>query len=208
MNPDGSVNKVGPVTTALKAYGELLAPWAVSVANTMVAEVSRRNAAAWKETGKEMGRALREEIDHAPTGHAFQKLLNEQVTLIKSLPLEAAERVHELTQKALVTSARADEIAKEILRTGEVTESRARCIARTEVSRTASVLTQARAQFAGSESYVWRTSGDFDVREAHAEMEGKVVRWDSPPKLFDGFIAHAGCSPNCRCWPDPILPDF
>ncbi len=46
--------------------------------------------------------------------------------------------------------ARASEIAKEIMRSGDVAKSRATLIARTEVARTARVLTQARAEQAVS----------------------------------------------------------
>ncbi|MFX5937705.1 phage head morphogenesis protein, partial [Acinetobacter baumannii] len=80
----------------------------------------------------------------------LQELLAEQVDLITSIPREAGQRVHELTLKGLEDSTRASEIAKEIMRSGEVAKSRAMLIARTEVSRTATSLTQARAQFVGS----------------------------------------------------------
>lgn len=136
----------------------------------------------------------------------MQGRLAEQVALIKSLPIEAAQRVHALTIEGLENGTRAAEIAKEIRRSGEVSESRANLIARTEVSRTASALTQARAQHIGSEGYIWRTSGDSDVRHSHAQMNGRFVRWDSPPTL-DGMTGHAGEYPNCRCYPEPVIPE-
>jgi SPP1 gp7 family putative phage head morphogenesis protein len=136
----------------------------------------------------------------------MRQSLAEQVRLITSLPREAAARVHKLTTEALVTGSRAAEIAREILNTGEVTESRAKLIARTEVSRTATALTQARAQHVGSEGYIWRTSRDGAVRRSHKAMEGRIVRWNEPPEL-DGMVGHAGEFPNCRCFVEPILPD-
>lgn len=209
LAPDGVITDRGPILAALRGYAELITPWARSVARYMFADVSRRNARAWKEIGADMSRALRAEIAYAPTGMLYGALMDEQVRLIKSLPLEAAQRVHDLTDQALTTSARADVVAREVMKTGAVTAARARLIARTEVSRTASNLTQARAMFAGSEGYVWRTSDDADVRETHQEMEGKYVRWDTPPKTDKGLAPyHAGCGPNCRCYPDPVLPDL
>jgi uncharacterized protein with gpF-like domain len=38
-------------------------------------------------------------------------------------------------------------------------------------------------------------------------MEGVPVRWDQPPTLSDGTVTHAGQIYNCRCWPEPILPN-
>lgn len=131
----------------------------------------------------------------------------EQVTLIKSLPLQAAQRIQDLATGTIYSGARTDEIVKEILKTGEVTEARARLIARTETSRAASNLLEARARYVGSEGYIWHTVKDMRVRHSHEEMEGKYVRWSEPPTL-DGLTGHAGTTPNCRCWAEPVLPDM
>ena len=133
--------------------------------------------------------------------------LNDQVTLIKSLPLEAAQRVHDLTILGLSDSTRAKEIAKEIYDTGKVTRSRATMIARTEVGRTATELTKVRAQAAGITHYIWRTSGDSDVRKSHRKMNGKVIAFSKAPEVDPGKHYHAGSFPNCRCYPEPIIPE-
>lgn len=191
----------------LAKYSEALDGWALRTASAMVAEVEVRDRKAWLEAAAEMSEALRQEIRSAPTGAAMKDLLSEQVTLIKSIPLDAAQRVHELTLKALEDSTRSKEIAAEIMRSGEVAVSRANLIARTETARTASALTQARAQHIGSEGYIWRTANDSDVRHSHKEMNGRFVRWDSPPTLSDGTTTHAGQIYNCRCYPEPVLPE-
>lgn len=209
LAPNGEVKDVGVLVSALNSYAVLITPWARSVARYMLADVNQRNARAWKKIGTEMGRALRAEIAYAPTGMLFSALQDEQVALITSLPRKAAQRVHDLTQEGMLQSRRAEDIAQDILATGRVTENRAKLIARTEVSRAASNLTQARAMFAGSQGYVWRTSMDADVRETHQEMEGVYVPWSTPPKTDKSLAPyHAGCGPNCRCYPDPVLPDL
>jgi SPP1 gp7 family putative phage head morphogenesis protein len=198
----------GALIKALTGYSDLLTPWAESVAEYMIADVNRRNERAWKETGKEMGKALRMEIAYAPTGQVFTMLMADQVELIRSIPLDAAKRVHDLTIEGLSTGERAASIAREIMKTEEVSKSKATLIARTEVARAASTLTEARATFVGSEGYIWRSSGDGDVRPTHKEMNGKYVRWDKPPITDKGLGPyHAGCGPNCRCYPDPVIPD-
>jgi SPP1 gp7 family putative phage head morphogenesis protein len=190
----------------LGKYAEALTGWAHVTATRMLVEVDARDRQAWTQLAQEMSAALRQEIRKAPTGAVMQARLAEQVTLIKSLPLDAAKRVHELTIQGIEDGTRASEIAKEIRRSGEVSEGRANLIARTEVSRTASTLTQARALSIGSEGYIWRTSGDSDVRHSHARMNGRFVSWDSPPTL-DGMTGHAGEFPNCRCYPEPVIPE-
>ena len=205
--PAGDPEFVPSIETILRQYSEVLGGWATRTAATMLADVSNRDAQTWMELSQQMSKALRDEIRNAPTGQVMQQLLAEQVTLIKSLPLEAAQRVHDLTLAGIEDGTRAKQIAEEIERSGQVTANRANLIARTEVARTASVLTQARAEHVGSEGYIWRTSGDSDVRQSHKEMNGKYVRWDSPPKLSDGTVTHAGCIYNCRCYPEPVIPE-
>ncbi len=204
--PAGDPEYLPTISNILRRYADALTEWAEATAGRMLAEVSGQDAKTWMAMSEEMGKALRDEIRNAPTGEVMRGLLAEQVTLIKSLPLDAAQRVHELTLKGIEDGTRASEIAKEIMRSGEVSASRARLIARTEVSRTASTLTQARAQHVGSTGYIWRTSGDSDVRHSHAKMNGKFVAWDEPPTL-DGMTGHAGCLPNCRCYPEPVIPE-
>ena len=209
---DKIVRRYGPkdaaiTQTILRRYAETVRPWARIVAERMLQRVSRKDAASWIKLGNNIGKALRKELDEAPTGQMLRQLLAEQVHLITSLPLDAADRVHKLTMTGLVSGRRAEDIAKDILQTGQVTHSRAKLIARTEVARTASGLTMARAQHVGSTHYIWRTSRDPDVRESHRQMEGKVIAWDTPPTLSDGTVTHAGMIYNCRCYPEPILSD-
>jgi SPP1 gp7 family putative phage head morphogenesis protein len=205
MAPGGWAKDANQLQSVLRQYAKVIEPWAQSIAERMVFRIARLNEAAWTQLGKDIGRELRKEIQTAPTGDFLQLFLREQVHLITSLPLDAADRVHRLTVEGMMGSKRASEVAAEILETGDVTESRARLIARTEIARTASGLTMARAQHVGSTHYVWRTSGDTDVRTSHKEMDGKIVPWVLPPMLSDGTRTHAGMIYNCRCYAEPIL---
>lgn len=204
--PPGDPSVEPTISNMLNRYAEMLNDWAVSTASKMLVEVNQQDRKAWATLTENMAKSLRDEIRNAPTGRVMQQRLAEQVTLIKSIPLDAAKRVHELTLQGIEDGTRSNEVAKEIQRSGDVSESKAKLIARTEVARTASALTEARAMSVGSEGYIWRTSGDSDVRHSHAAMNGKFVRWDSPPTL-DKMTGHAGAFPNCRCYPEPVIPE-
>ena len=206
--PPGDPASLNPIDKAMTAYADLLDGWARATGAQMIARVNKNDETAWVARAREMASWLKRELRTTATGPIMQSLLDEQVGLIKSIPLEAAQRVHRLTQEAQLTSARASSVAAEILRTNEVTESRAKLIARTEVARTAASLTEARARRIGSVGYIWRTSKDGAVRESHKEMEGVYVPWDTPPTLSDGTVTHAGCIYNCRCFSEPVIPDF
>ena len=122
---------------------------------------------------------------------------------------DAAQRVHDLATRAVIEGGRADEISGLIMAIGGVTKSRANTIARTEISRATTVFTEARAKDLGSDGYIWRTSEDSDVRHDHQELNGQFIPWDKPP-IADkrtGARAHAGCIYNCRCYPEPVIPE-
>jgi SPP1 gp7 family putative phage head morphogenesis protein len=190
----------------------------------MLADVERRDRRAWVTYSRMMGTQLRHELLDTPLGDTYQQLMDQQVDLITSLPLEAAKRVHTLVTEKLFTGTRATEVAKQIMQTGEVTQARANLIARTETSRAATTVTQARAQFIGSPGYIWRTARDYKVRPetgiphfaslntlamgSHRKLEGTFHLWTDPP-IADptGIRAHPGSIWNCRCYPEPVIPN-
>lgn len=204
----GDMSQVPTIEQLLKAYSDMLKGWATQTASNMLMDVALRDEQTWQVLAKDLSRGLREEIRNAPTGRVMRQLLADQVDLIQSIPIEAAQRVHRLTLEGIEDSTRASEIAKEIMRSEEVTASRATLIARTEVSRTATTLTEARATSIGSPGYFWETSHDGTVRSDHKELDGNFFTWDNPPVADKrtGARAHPGCIYNCRCWARVALP--
>jgi SPP1 gp7 family putative phage head morphogenesis protein len=205
--PNGIVKNQDALLTALRKYAEMITPWAKAVGSKMLDDIARRDESMWAEMSQQVGRNLKAEIEYTPTGKLMAEALNEQVRLITSLPLEAAERVHNLVMIGLTDSGRAKQIAADIMETGKVTQGRANLIARTEVARTATELTKARATQAGVTHYIWKTAGDADVRSSHKHMNNKVVAFNSPPEVEPGKFYHAGSFPNCRCYPEVIIPE-
>ena len=213
-SPDDPVSEQS-LNQALKSYSEIIGPWALHVVNNVIQAVDSQDKFAWRQHSKNMSLALRNELQNAPVGDTVKDLFQQNVTLIKSIPLQAAERVHKLIQENMMQSKRASDVAKKIMETEYVTKNRATLIARTEIAKASLALTQARALYVGSDGYIWHTSGDLIVRKSHRAMNGKFCRWDSPPLINEGtdekpnMIAHGpGEIWNCRCFPEPILPDI
>lgn len=193
------------IVSSLNQYGDTLHHWANNTAGRIMSDIALRDERTWLIYAKDLSYGVREQIRRSDISAVYQHLLAEQVRLIKSLPLEAAQRVHDLSTRALIDGGRAKEVAGLIMASGQVSLGRANTIARTEISRAASVFVQSRAESLGSDGYIWRTSNDVDVRTSHREMNGKYVAWNKPPTL-DKMTGHAGCLPNCRCYPDPVIP--
>lgn len=190
---------------ALERYAQIIEPWARVVGRRMVEEIDSRDRRAWREVSAEMSRIMQVQLDASDVGQLTQQRLADQVRLITSLPRDAAERVQKLTLEGLTQGTRAKDIASEIMRSGDVAKSRANLIARTEVARTSTEFTRARAEDIGSTHFIWRTSRDSDVRQSHKPLEGKTFRWDEPPECDPGHHALPGAIWNCRCYPEPVF---
>ena len=189
-------------------------PWARRTAADMLHGAAMADKRRWQAMSESMSgsmRAMLKKVGNAsPTGAAYNRLLDDQVHLIKSMHTDQAERVHEIVREAHLTSIRANDTARLVrelwLKTGkQAGKAKAQLIARTESSRAASSLTQVRAESIGSKGYIWRTIKDTDVRKSHRDLDGEYIPWDSPPTT-DSLTGHAGCVPNCRCYPEPVLP--
>ncbi|NIF20271.1 phage head morphogenesis protein [Candidatus Pantoea multigeneris] len=206
---DGSNDSVTEIMDALDAYSQKIEGWAGRVATRFADTIARQNEHEWKQNSQHISAELRHIIQNTSTGQVMQSIVAEQIKYIKSLPLEAADRIYDIQNRAIEAvsaGGRAAPFAKEIAASGDVAASRARLIARTEIGRATTALTQARALAIGSDGYIWRTADDGDVRHSHEEMEGKFVAWTNPPTL-DGLTGHAGALPNCRCWCEVVIPD-
>lgn len=161
----------------------------------------------WVDLSRQMAEELHGVIWTSPTGEALRSFLETQSYLITSIPLEAARRAQSLALEQLSGNQAGVNIVDELLRIAHITRGRAELIARTEVARASSALTMVRAISVGSEGYIWRTARDSLVRKEHKPLEGRFIRWDKPPKaMANGTRAHAGMCPNCRCYPEPVIP--
>lgn len=192
---------------ALASYSEALGPWAERVVGNLLKDVNRTNKKSWESTSARIGAQLKRTMEETAVGDVMKLIQRRQVELIKSLPIEAGLRAQKLSQEAVMGGKRADEVAAELMKSGEVTESRATLIARTEIAKANAALTQARAGYVGSVYYIWRTAEDGDVRESHAAMNGKVFRFDDPPEIPGEGRHGPGEFPNCRCFAEPIIPE-
>lgn len=177
------------------------------VATKMFAQVEREEWDRWKSVSEDIGAGLRDVVGNTPVGQVAQDIVYRQIQLMKSLPLESADRVMDIQRQAMqavIGGERPDQLYEMIMQTGGVAASRAQLIARTEIGRATGALAQARALSVGSEGYWWRIHGA-GTRPSHRKMKDVFVRWGNPPTL-DGMTGHAGCLPNCECWMDVHIP--
>lgn len=195
-----------------------LSSFATRLAEQMLRQVNLQNARAWRESrarsnSRTLYRLLQQELEGGPVGTAYWRIIHENARLIRSIPQDVAQRLSHNLAKAQQAGMRSEHLAK-LMRDdfSQLAEWKVKLIARTEVAKAGTALTEAKSRDAGISAYVWRTSHDARVRTSHRHMDGVIVFWDDAPNpdrlagiqstLSSG---HAGCFPNCRCSALPLL---
>lgn len=196
------------VVTNLNLYGEKVAEWAETSVELVAKRMISNSKRDWNRVSKNMSKAARFAMqkDGSPID-AAQRWMNEQVDLIQSLPREAAERAQQLAFDAVTKGERFETIEKQIKRLGEITDNRAKLIARTEVARANSLINNARAQSIGVQRYIWRTMEDEAVRSSHKHLDGLTFEYSNPPEIPGEGRHGPGEFCNCRCYAEPVIPE-
>ncbi|MEC6741835.1 phage minor head protein [Acinetobacter baumannii] len=125
------------------------------------------------------------------------------VSLIKSIPQQYADKLEVLITNALQTGQTNEELAKAIKQLGLSTDYRARLIASDQMGKINGQINQARQLSMGVETYTWQTARDERVRPDHQHKQGKTFRWDLPPEG-----GHPGQPIRCRCTALPNYEDI
>lgn len=185
--------------------------------NKMLTPLNVQNERTWRIAAKKATRSefiyslLKRELK-GNINYRLEQLRQENANLIKTLPSDVAQKVVNNVQEMAMEGKRASEIEQYIRQyTDQHTRASARLIARTEVSKAQSNLTQARAEALEVKWYVWRTEEDQRVRDSHANMNDVLVSWMSPPQpevlIGEKSVGayHAGCIWNCRCYAEPLV---
>jgi len=131
------------------------------------------------------------------------------VALIRSLAARKVTKAHEiLTESGGAT--RVEDLAARIRSEVSTTPAKVALLARDQVLKLNSSVTSARHQAAGITQYVWRTSRDERVREAHRELDGTRQSYADPPVVDPrtGRRENPGRDYQCRCTAEPVIEGF
>ena len=171
-----------------------------------------RQAAAKNGKGSEIYKALKKELQ-GPIGGAISAQVEQNATLIRTLPQGVAREVTQHIAEETFKSRRPEDLTEEIKELFSYkAQIRAQTIARTETAKANTALTHARSKQLGLNWYIWRTAEDVRVRSAHALMDDVICSWDNPPNpelLNHEKRNYGNDNPgeifNCRCFPAPIV---
>ena len=131
---------------------------------------------------------------------AMASALTANVELIKSIPQQYFEKLEALVYENFKEGLRFEALADNISHIADVTDSRAKLIARDQTSKMNGEFNKVRQTGLGIAKYQWATAGDERVREDHADNDGQIFSWDDPPPT-----GHPGHDINCRCVAVPFF---
>lgn len=120
--------------------------------------------------------------------------------------LDALERTADEVIRAIAEGKPTLDLAHEYQERYGYTWRKASFLARDQTANLASRIAQERMTSLGVEEYQWSTSGDSRVRQEHADLDGRIFRFDDPPVASkDGRRGNPGEVYQCRCIASPVL---
>lgn len=153
------------------------------VANSFVTNANSVNRERFYSA---MNQAVGVELQSVIANEQLEDILvaktRENVNLIKTIPEEYFKKIETIVYNGTTQGNAANSMIKQIQNVNRASANRAKLIARDQTAKLNSAMNQQRAQNLGVEEYIWRTAGDERVRHSHASKNGKVFRWDNPPK--------------------------
>lgn len=132
--------------------------------------------------------------------------------LIKSNATAFQSKIAVLVEQAITNGQSPKTLKEEIKKaTTGLSDSKCALLARDQIGKAQSSISQMQMEEIGLEMYIWSTSNDDRVRDSHAVMEGLLCRWDDPTVYSDdggktwkdrpsgAVLLHAGQDIQCRC---------
>jgi len=137
-------------------------------------------------------------------------LIAENVNLIKSIGSQYLTDVRGIVTRGVSMGRDLGYIKDELAKRYEITERRARFIARDQCDKASQAIQRTRDQEIGITEGIWKhVPGIKTSRETHIEMDGKRFKIDEG--LYDRNVGRnvlCGELPGCRCTYFRVLPEF
>jgi SPP1 gp7 family putative phage head morphogenesis protein len=197
---------------------DLISAASEQMARRMLTGVLFTNAQSWRAAARHSFRtrriyeSLRAEMG-GPLGMRVDELVRGNVKLIQRIPDVLNARAAAYVGREQRRGRRAEYIAKDLeAKMPSVRQSLVTMLARTEVGRAETAVTQARAERLNLPWYEWATAEDRRVRPSHRKMDKMMVAWNDPPSpealigepSRSGHYA-PGQTYNCRCIALPLI---
>ncbi len=140
-------------------------------------------------------------LNDQKTRSELDPIVSENIGLIKSIPKDLHAKVLNHFDRILTTDGFDEQkILQMLTQRFDVSDSRAKLIARDQTGKTVGALAGIRQQQANVAHFQWHTSEDERVRPEHQALDKQIFAWNNPPSI--GIPSQPI---NCRCVGIPYI---
>jgi len=135
---------------------------------------------------------------------AAETFIVENVALIRNMPVKTLAEIEGIVTRGVPSGALHRDIASDIRTRIGMGKTRARVIARDQISKFYGQVARVRQGAMGVTHFIWRTAGDERVRDEHISLDGRRFAWatGAPGEGAPGEPV------QCRCYADPDFDDL
>lgn len=184
---------------------------ATELADYFATAVQDRSAATLKSALKRNGFTVEFKMTPAMQD-IFRATVNENVSLIKSIPAQYLTQVEGSVMRSVQAGRDLGTLAKELQEHHGVSKRRAAFISRDQNNKATASFTRARQMESGVTEAVWvHSGGGKHPRASHLKAGRDKVRYDVREGWLDPDIGKKilpGELPNCRCVSKAVVPGF
>ena len=138
-----------------------------------------------------------------------QAIINENVSLIKSIPSEYLEKISEAVMRSITSGNGLADLEPEIKKYSGQTDRRVSLLALDQTRKAYNTINKQRMQSVGIRKFEWiHSGGSQHPRISHMKLDGKIFSFDDLPlKGEEGFVKGQipGQAINCRCTMLPVI---
>lgn len=181
---------------------------ALPIATKYIASVLRRVRNGRLSALKELGITVTINPSRI-TDERLQALIQENASLIKSIPIQYAERIQGAVQRSVTAGMDRAGLQKDLRNIYGITARRAKMIARDQIAKATQTLAQVTDRDLGLTHGVWvHVPGRYSSRPTHLAMHGQV--FELGKGLYDSAVGRSvvpGQEILCACTYRPLLPN-
>jgi len=191
-------------------FDQLFNSKANGLARGMISDADRSSATNLGASLKQLsgGLSLNTKAITAPMKQILSASVQENVSLIKSIPQNYMAQVEGAVMRSITTGNGLEDLIPFLDKYQGVTSRRATNIALDQTRKAYSNLNKGRMEAIGVQEYEWiHSGGGQHPRPLHISMSGNIYRFDDPPviDLDTGETGIPGQAINCRCTMRPIV---
>ena len=225
MSRDEEIRRARALEVIIRKLSDMVrGSFAVTIAAGAVARSNEQNKRAIISSLKlHFGISMDGLMGNSVVAKTMELAVRNNVNLITSIKNDFIHEIGDLIRGSIHQGRRHTDMIGMIRDLGDVTESRARLIARDQTAKINSDLTRERHQSLGITLYIWRGADDNRMREAHRLLNRMLCRYDDETVYSDddgktwksrtslhgfdaklgemvhAFIGHPGDDYQCRC---------